>query len=163
MQQQPMSRLLPPELDPTSELYADAIKYVMQPHGRLPVTSNSSLTSLTSACSESSELHLQHATAYTAKIRDFVDKDPVSKPVLRAKQAALFNIVESHEKFGSELLANEHHPFSSKSERLLALRMLENVYTRKEFEQQVEDTKLLQPELKINAEKILQKLNTVPT
>ena len=160
MQQEPMSSLLPPELDPTSELYADAIKYVMQPHGRLPVTSNSSLTS---ACSESSELHLQHATAYTAKIRDFVDKDPVPKRVLRAKQAALFNIVESHEKFGSELLANEHHPFGNKSERRLALRMLENFYTRNEFEQQVEDLKLLQPELKISAEKILQKLNTVPT
>ena len=41
--------------------------------------------------------------------------------------------------------------------------MQENLYTRKQFEQQVADTKLVQPGLNISAEKILQKLNLVPT
>ena len=137
---QPLSSLLPAELDPTSELYADAIKYVMQP-----------------------ELHLQHAKVYTAKIKNFVGDDPVSNKVLLAKQAALYNIVESHDKFAHEVLANKHYPFDSGSEQLLVNRMLENLYTLKQFEQQVADTKLLQPEIQISPEKMLHKLNLVPT
>jgi hypothetical protein len=140
MQQQPMPSLLPAELDPTSELYADAIKYVMQP-----------------------ELHLQHAKVYTAKIKNFVGDDPVSNKVLLAKQAALYNIVESHDKFAHEVLANKHYPFDSGSEQLLVNRLLENLYTLRQFEQQVADTKLLQPEIQISPEKMLHKLNLVPT
>ena len=41
--------------------------------------------------------------------------------------------------------------------------MLENLYTLKQFEQQVADTKLLQPEIQISPEKMLHKLNLVPT
>ena len=136
---QPLSSLLPAELDPTSELYADAIKY-MQP-----------------------ELHLQHAKVYTAKIRDFVDHAPMSKAGVRAKQAALYNIVESHDKFAHEVVANKHYPFDNDTMQRLAERMLENLYTLKQFEQQVADTKLVQPGINISADKILQKLNLVPT
>jgi hypothetical protein len=141
-----MSSRLPPHYDPTSELYADAIKYVMPESHPM-----------------NSELHLQHAKVYTAKIRDFVDDAPMSKAVLRATQAALFDIVESHDKFAQELFRNQHHPFDSDAEGRLAERMFENLYTLKQFEQQVADTKLVQPELNISAEKILQKLNLVPT
>jgi len=110
-----------------------------------------------------SELHLQHAKVYTAKIRDFVDGTPVSKRVLRDKQAALFNIVESHDKFAHEVVANKHYPFDSEPQQRLAERMQENLYTLKQFEQQVADTKLVQPGINISADKILQKLNLVPT
>ena len=108
-------------------------------------------------------MHLQHAKVYTAKIRHFVDGAPVSKRVWREKQAALFNIVESHDKFAHEVLANKHYPFDSDPQQRLAERMLENLYTLKQFEQQVADTKLVQPGINISADKILQKLNLVPT
>ena len=109
------------------------------------------------------ELHVQHARVYTAKIRHFVDDTPVSARVLREKQAALFNIVESHDKFAHEVLANKHYPFDSDPEQRLAERLQENLYTLKQFEQQVADTKLVQPGINISADKILQKLNLVPT
>ena len=79
------------------------------------------------------------------------------------KQAALFNIVESHDKFAHEVLANKHYPFDSDTEQRLAECLQENLYTLKQFEQQVADTKLVQPGINISAEKILQKLNLVPT